>query len=32
MYAADARFRAYYDEAGTGAAEFFRAALDIYCA
>lgn len=32
MYVADERFRAYYDQVGAGAAEFFRAAIDIYCA
>jgi len=31
MYVEDERFRAYYDKVGKGAAEFFRAALDIYC-
>ena len=31
MYAADERFRAYYDQAGKGAAEFLRDALNIFC-
>lgn len=32
MYAADERFKAYYDKIAPGAAEFLRDALNIYCA
>lgn len=31
MYAADERFKAYYDKVLDGASEFFRDALNIYC-
>ena len=31
MYVADERFKAYYEKISDGAAEFFRAAMDIYC-
>lgn len=31
MYAADVRFKAYYDQIQDGAAVFFRDALNIYC-
>ena len=31
MYAADERFKAYYDKVQDGAAEFLRDALNIYC-
>lgn len=31
MYAADERFRAYYDKIAPGAAEFLRDAINVYC-
>ena len=32
MYVGDERFRAYYEAIAPGCAEFFRDALNIYCA
>ena len=32
MYVADERFTAYYDKLASGAAEFLKKAIDIYCA
>lgn len=32
MYVADERFKAHYEKIAEGAAEFFRKAIDIYCA
>jgi len=31
MYAADERFKAYYDKIAPGCAEFLRDAINIYC-
>ncbi|MDO5425991.1 MAG: MerR family transcriptional regulator [Eubacteriales bacterium] len=31
MYVADERFRAYYESAGEGAADFLKEALEVYC-
>ena len=32
MYVTDERFKAHYEKIAAGAAEFFRSAMEIYCA